>query len=237
MTVRAVAAALVLGLAAAGQAHAGCLPLTDDRDPPLSRVDQRALTRSVAGAREAFTQIESFAETQPTWRGQTPAFPADAPITLELHVVGSFGAVHTSVLAWREAAGAWRVARADANYHAPPPPPSPPPPHNWPADQEWTPPTYPDTRFREARGAIAPDTAAAIETLLNDRCRTREPAITPAFVPLRGGEAVSCFDGPLYRLIVRRRGQVSERISQSCQARWRNGQLLSTIDTLQPEAD
>lgn len=136
------------------------------------------------------------------WETKAPAPPADATVSIELAISSGFARFDGSTLLWRQASGQWQWHRASHSQGASPAPES---------------------------GVVDPAVAKQLEQMLESPQRRAEIWYSPNATPMTDGTSSTCFDGASYLMVIRRTDQAEEFIVQSCQTRWRNGDLINLI--------
>lgn len=162
------------------------------------------------------------------WSGEAHLDGAD--VVLRFYAPPGFGGLPawTTRTTARRVNGQWRLTRTDtSNIPAPPTPPDPGAPPD---------PTIYASQYavRTTEGPLAARHAALLDAALADPCFAREPDYAPASLPLRGGHYETCMDGSPFSLQIERAEGV-RTVLQICQRRWRAGEIISVLETAQPE--
>lgn len=148
----------------------------------------------------------------------------DAEVVLRFHARPGFGGGgSTTRTTARRVGGEWIVRREDALLTTA----GPPPYDRWRIDMRAS---RPQSPIIVREGPLDADRGAALDAALADPCLAREPDVSPAALPLRGGRLDICRDGVPFFLQIERVEGV-RTIVHVCQPRWRAGEIIRTLES------
>lgn len=220
---RAIAGAVILSFASVGM-EAPALAQSD-------RAAWRETRRLCPGLRDLdFARLA--VDPDDNWRSEARGLLratdqpqlGDAEIVLRFYAPPGFGGGgSTTRTTARRVGGEWIVRREDALLTTA----GPPPYDRFRIDMRAS---RPQSPIIVREGPLAPDRGAALDAALADPCLAREPDVSPAALPLRGGRLDVCQDGAPFFLQIERADGV-RTIVHVCQPRWRAGEIIRTLES------
>jgi len=139
-----------------------------------------------------------------------------------------------SVVAWRDAAGAWSVSRIYHSYRSPPSPEYPMPPQ-WPQPAgkgdkpglfqpgDWT--------LIHQAGTMTTEQGAALDAMLAAPCFGQEPAYLPRELPLSSGDFAMCGYDPIFWSLEVHEGGTARVYGRPCRLIGPVGAVISMVSS------